>query len=175
MGMLEHDLSPGQPMLHALPPQSTPCRQLDAPHEMSQDEPLVQSTRPPLQLLSPHSTRQGIPNGHLGAQSGLLQPMTHTPAWQLPFAAPQAALSQGGGPLPPLPALPPPPPAPAAPPPPPATPPAPPPALPPLSAPAPLPPVLLTPPDDEPPLLLPALGCPALELPAIGAEPPTGS
>ena len=72
IGMLEQDLSPLQPMTHWLPAQSTPLRQLEAPHEMSQDEALVQSTRPPLQPLSPQSTRQGMPGGHLGAQSGVV-------------------------------------------------------------------------------------------------------
>ena len=72
IGMLEQDLSPLQPMSHWLPAQSTPWRQLEAPQVMSQDEALVQSTKPPLQLLSAHSTRHGMPAAQCGAQSGVL-------------------------------------------------------------------------------------------------------
>jgi len=59
-----------QPTLHQLPPQSTPLRQLDIPQLMSHDEAWLQST-PWLQELLPHSTRQGMPAGHTGVQSGV--------------------------------------------------------------------------------------------------------
>lgn len=125
---------------------------------MSQDEALPQSTAALLQLLLPHSTRQGMPAGQWGVQVLPVQPITHTSSVQLPFAALHAAALHGGWPLPPLPPLP---------------------ALPPLLLPAvAAPPV---PPASEP-LLLPALLLPALfeppvapvELPPLPELPPSG-
>lgn len=76
-------------------------------HEISHDEALPQSTAALLQLLLPHSTRQGMPAGQCGVQSVLLQLITQTPPVQVPLAALQEAALHGGAPLPPLPALPP--------------------------------------------------------------------
>jgi hypothetical protein len=62
IGKVEHDLAPEQATTQELPAQSTPLRQLESPHEMSQAEALPQST-PLLQLSLAHSTRHGMPAG----------------------------------------------------------------------------------------------------------------
>jgi hypothetical protein len=147
IGKLEHDLSPVQATTHEAPAQLTPPRQLDAPHSISHDEALLQSTGP-VQALSAHSTRQGIPDGQCGAHSGLVHAMTQTPVLQLPLAALHAVGSQGGSGLPPLPPLP---------------------AVPAVPAVPPLPPVPPLLPPLPPPPPAPALGAPAL--PAVALPP----
>jgi len=94
--------------------------------------------------------------------------MTHAPSVQAPLAALHAASLQGGGPLPPLPALPPLL-LPAV-----AAPPLPPLLLPLLALPAALPP-LFTPPLLPPAALAPPPPCPALGVPGLPPEPAVGS
>ena len=72
IGTIEQAISP-QPTTHELPAQVTPLKQLESPQLMSQEEALVQSTRPALQVPLSQMTWQGMPLGHCGMQSAVVQ------------------------------------------------------------------------------------------------------
>jgi hypothetical protein len=105
-GTCEQAVKPEQATVQLLPAHSTPLVQLFSPQLITHELADLQSTgcaHPEL----PHSTRQGMPAGQCGVQSGVLQVMTHTPPMQVPAAASHAMSLHIGAGAPPMPAMPP--------------------------------------------------------------------